>query len=223
MTINFNLDNLDDKAPLYSRYPQQYNTQPAYVEIDPNTRTVSADYSGEIGNAVPMSVWHGRIIRISVPAEIHGPSLAEYLQLPETIAELEQICDGYDEKWDGNNWKGTLTEAAQLVVEHLERDIPENVLMVEVWGVAEWLFSSCALREHWDTQPIEEAVEALERLIDDNVELDGDIADALIEEAKNQIDAENWNRLTTTHIAELARRGLINENDVQTFTRAKEA
>lgn len=222
MTINLQIDNLAEKCPLYARYPQQYNTQPAYVEINPTARTISADYSGEIGNAVPMSVWHGRIIRISVPAEIHGPSLAEYLQLPETVAQLEQICDGYDERWDGSNHIGRLTEDAHAVAEQLERDIAEDVMVCEVAEVGDWLFSSNRLDAIWEPHmTIEQAVAECEASAEENWFIDGDIEEALIDQARICVEYERWNELHANHLAELNERELISEEDVQAWREAQ--
>ena len=47
-------------APLYLRYSGQTNPQPAHIEIDPEEKTITAEANPEIGNAVPMNVWHGR-------------------------------------------------------------------------------------------------------------------------------------------------------------------
>lgn len=49
--------NLNEKCPVYHKYPRQFNPQPAYIELDCRGEGVlSADFSGEIGNGVPFYV-----------------------------------------------------------------------------------------------------------------------------------------------------------------------
>ena len=112
-----NLDSLTGQTPLYVQYDRQTNAQDAYVEIHADG-TVDYESNSEIGNAVPVSVWHGRIRRIPIPNHLTPTG---YQQLHDFIKdELEILINGMDEKWDGSNWVGTLTEEARETLDQLE-------------------------------------------------------------------------------------------------------
>ena len=113
-----NLDTIIGQTPLFCQYGGQYQPQTAHVEIYADGNVIY-EYNGEIGNAVPVSVWNGRVRRIVIPNNL---SALGYHQLHDYITpELETIIAGMDEKWDGSNWVGTLTEAARESLEALEQ------------------------------------------------------------------------------------------------------
>lgn len=107
------------KHPLYHLYPQQLNPQDAYVRLDPEAGELSADWNAEAGNSIPMSVYHGLILRYPV-----NPYLAtdEVNGLMGQLTPLAlRVCNGYSEEWDGHNNVGRLTEDA----EEASQDIQE--------------------------------------------------------------------------------------------------
>jgi len=53
----------DRNPPLHMHYPGQHEPQGAYVQLHPDGE-VEFGVNGEIGNAVPESVFHDRIVRI---------------------------------------------------------------------------------------------------------------------------------------------------------------
>lgn len=61
-------------APLYHRYPQQSHAQPAFIQLNSDGH-VFADWSGEIGNAVPVNVWNGTDVRVIIPNTIRRDEL----------------------------------------------------------------------------------------------------------------------------------------------------
>src|SRR5690554_614139 len=57
--ITFNLDFPEGrKAPLFCQFEGELGPQPAFIPLNPDTREVSADYTPEVGTAVPVAVWH---------------------------------------------------------------------------------------------------------------------------------------------------------------------
>ena len=60
-------DLYDEMAPLYLHYDGQTDAQPAYVSLDLKTGEIDARANGEIGNAVPFSVWHRLVLRYCKP------------------------------------------------------------------------------------------------------------------------------------------------------------
>lgn len=112
-----NLEQLTGNLPLYLKYDRQTQPQSAHIEIHANGN-VFYETNAEIGNAVPVDVWHGKIRRITLPNFLTARG---YQQLHDSISEdLELLINGMDERWDGSNWKGTLTDEANEVLERLQ-------------------------------------------------------------------------------------------------------
>lgn len=90
------------------KYPTQYNYQKAYIELDPESKTLTCDWNGEIGNAVPFAVYHGRVLRFSFPpfTKLHDVRDCMKAIAPACAAMVKE----YKERWDGNNWRGIWNE-----------------------------------------------------------------------------------------------------------------
>jgi hypothetical protein len=98
------------KKPVFYQYQGQCFPQRAYLEIDPTKCTKGlichADYSGEIGNGVPMDVWHNRIFRIPVSPEVSRKGLKALETDAKFVALVDQLVDSWEEVWNGNNYVG---------------------------------------------------------------------------------------------------------------------
>jgi len=101
---------LKGKFQLACQYPNQYNPQPCYIELDLRNETLTADYNGEIGNAVPFSVWHGHEQRYPIPCMV---AVAANALLAEIAPLAERVLAGYECVWDGNNHVANFTDDAQ--------------------------------------------------------------------------------------------------------------
>ena len=105
-------------APLYKVYPGQSKPQGAYVEIRltrrelPIDEMVSADWNGEVGNAVPFDVWYGRVIRLSLSPSVRGSVLADLLESDFAMELVARIAAGYREEWNGSTYVGKLSDDA---------------------------------------------------------------------------------------------------------------
>lgn len=109
------LDEADPTA-IYRHYQGEQSPQPCHIELDLRDGELSADYDAEIGNAVPMSVWHGIVRRWGIPCV----TAESANQLMRDIAPLAQrVLDGATIEWDGNNNVGVLTVDAQAAEEEL--------------------------------------------------------------------------------------------------------
>lgn len=117
--INVKLNNFGRTLPLYKRYPGQSQPQRAHIELD-EEGTVTAGINGEIGNAVPMDVWHGRTLRWSVSPYAFGPSLEDLINSPRVIELFERVHAGRTVEWDGSNHVGRLDEDAEAAALELE-------------------------------------------------------------------------------------------------------
>jgi hypothetical protein len=121
--ITFALDNLTDNDALYHRYPKQDEPQDAYVELSLDGQ-VTANWNGEVGNAVPIDVWNGRRLRFSVSPYISGQALATFLQR-DALELLTVIYEGHSERRNGQNTVATLTPEARVACLELKRKLEE--------------------------------------------------------------------------------------------------
>ena len=108
-----------DPVPLYCKYANELQPQPAYISLNPESRTIDADYNGEIGNGIPCSVFNGKAYRWKIPADLPAASVLSFID--EHSALFEAVCDGYAEVYDGNNYVGRLNDEAQRANEFLDR------------------------------------------------------------------------------------------------------
>ncbi len=148
-------------------------------------------------------------VRWGIPPETNNSSLRALLADPDFLAECQKIMDGFEAYWEDSNWNGRYSEAANKAIDRADQIIFDIIEPAEVWKVEDWLFSSgCRLCDHWDEQPLEEAVAKLKKCIQPNQMIYGDIEDALIEQAKFEFE-KNSDSLTETQARELSARGLI--------------
>lgn len=126
-------------AYLYHRYPGQTQEQPCYIELDAETGDLSADWNGEIGNAVPERVHHQHVLHWRIPL------LTERAcnELLEELAPLAQrICDGYERQWDGSNHIAHYTDDAQCAIEEIKRKCNDagwrDSDLLRVWDAPDW-------------------------------------------------------------------------------------
>ncbi len=214
ITIEVTTDNLTEKAPLYHQYQGQCNAQGAYIELNPRNGSLKADWNAEIGSAIPMELFHHRLVWFAVDPQSSADSLIELFEDEDFLALCQSVVDGYSEEWDGNNTVGKYSDAAQLAFEELERRSNYDNFGLEcisVCDASEYLFANCYLTEFWDNQPLAEAVVSIESGIEPDWDVRGDIEEALIEQARELVEYEEWERLTQTHITELLERDLISE------------
>jgi len=97
------------RKPVLYQYQGQCFPQPAYLELDPMLAgeiVLTADYSGEIGNGVPMSVWHNLILRFGIPSQVTLKALNTLKKDKDFNSMLEQLRDDYDQVWNGSNYVG---------------------------------------------------------------------------------------------------------------------
>lgn len=111
-TLNILFDASTAKRfPVYAQYPGQHSPQPAYVELDIRDGSLIADYSGEIGNAVPSAVWHSLVLRFKLAPETTAGQIEKIISDKKGL--FQSILDGSESHWDGRNWVGKFTEEAQ--------------------------------------------------------------------------------------------------------------
>jgi hypothetical protein len=167
-------------APLYCRYERQTSPQRAYVELTEEGR-VSADYSGEIGNSTPATVWHNRTLRWAVPSAISGAALTELVQ--EILPLLERVHAGHSVEWDGSNHVGRLDADADEAHDEIERVIESgawdetNVVEVDDYFAGD----SLADLIHEGETVAQAAARLVELAADEGYKIDGDVEEYLQE------------------------------------------
>lgn len=190
--ITYDLDNLrGEAAPLYRIYPGQHQPQRAYIQLDEDG-TVTADYSGEIGNGIPMSVWHNRTPRWYVNSAANGDSLAEWLESDEMRALLARVHAGHSVEWDGNNHVGRLDEDAEAARDEITAMLdgynqPYDVM--EVWDAYDWVREGFSLAELVEAGSVAACASAIEDAGCDNHQaVVGDMVDAVAKIAAEHIN-----------------------------------
>lgn len=122
LTINRDYRESGTRRPLLKWYPRQNSPQSAHMEMDENGN-VSVSWNAEIGNAVPMTVWNRRTIRVLIHAELTPGDIDELL---DDVADLlEAIHAGHTVEWDGSNHVGQLTDDADAALYDLTRACEE--------------------------------------------------------------------------------------------------
>jgi len=123
---------------LHQQYPTEHRAQPCFVELDARTGALSASYNPEIGNAVPLDMFNGHVLRWDIPSMKEKPANA----LLAAIAPIAQrIVDGYDAQWRGHEAVATYTSDAsdaQIEIDALCHSVDEADRIV-VWTAAELL------------------------------------------------------------------------------------
>lgn len=123
---------------LHVRYPRQSEAQDCYVELD--TRgdgRLSVSANSEIGNAIPFAVYHGLVLRFSIPA-LRGE--AANALLAEIAPLAERIVAGASEEWDGSNNVGRLDSDANKASEEIERicEGVDDADKIVAWDASEY-------------------------------------------------------------------------------------
>lgn len=222
ISYSCNLSDLRDQiAPLYRKYDGQLMPQPAYISIDVATGKIDADYSGEIGGAVPARVWHGIERRHAINPFAEGIALAAFLQTEPFTVLAQRIVDGSDEEWDGSNWIGTLNDDAAAAEEELAALIasefhPAGNNTATVWD--EDYLDCCELTDHWPAgMTLEEAAKRLdEEARSERAYLDVDPAEYLLSEAAGHLNVDALReKLYECHIAALLADDRIDDEDAQ--------
>lgn len=123
---------------LHQQYASEYAPQPVHVILNCDTSTLSADWDGIIGPGMPMSVYHCRTLRWSIPALTADAANA---LLDELLPYAETIVAGYSCEWNGHNHVGRYTDEAAEAIEAVAGLLESRSFdghVVEAWDAADW-------------------------------------------------------------------------------------
>lgn len=127
----------EGKTPVLCQHDGQFQPQPSYIQVDADG-FVFADYSGEIGNAMPVNVWHNIDRRIGINPNVSGDALREYMASTGFRALIDRYYAGFDTEWNGNNWVGTVTEDAMAALGQIESDCGD-LECINVFDADDWI------------------------------------------------------------------------------------
>lgn len=107
---------VENAKDLHCHYSGQIEAQGIYVELDCKNETLSISYNGEIGNAVPFSVYHGFDQRFAIPL-LNTSKMNDLLE--EILPIAEKVLEGFEEVYNGQNWVASFTEEAEEAIEEI--------------------------------------------------------------------------------------------------------
>jgi hypothetical protein len=118
MSKKLKIQEVTKLAQIFCHYPQDM-----YLELDLEDGSLSASYRGDVGgNSMPAYVWHSRAIRFYTPLVC----VETMNSLMHNIAdEAQEILDGAEIVWNGNNNVGSFTEEASEIIEKLHFDLSQ--------------------------------------------------------------------------------------------------
>lgn len=219
------IENNTSVCPLFCQYNGQFQPQPAYIYLDCDEGILGADYSGEIGNGAPSTVWHSRELRWNIDCYLNRQGINRRL---EHIAELAQtILNGYDTDWNGSNLVGTFTAEAREAIDEIETWLYHETSDPDETGnitsCSEW-FQYDDLSHLWpEGVTLEDAARELRENPGDDVEFTDDPEDYLLERAQHEFDPYSRRHdspinggLHRLQLDALLAACLIDEDDIET-------
>ena len=113
----------------------------AYLYFDPENGKIWTDTLNTFERSgVPMSVYHGVILRWPLPASTNGEWLTRSINDGDLDNLFDRIKAGYTCDWDGSNWVGTLNRDAEDAYWEIDYMLEKFVdLDLGVWWADEWL------------------------------------------------------------------------------------
>jgi hypothetical protein len=184
---------------LHCHYSGQTQRQGCYIELNCPNRTLSASYNPEIGNAIPFSVYHGHDQRFGINL-MRGSTVNDLME--EILPLAQRVVDGYDSKWDGNNYIAKFTDNAQNALDEIEAICDSVEGDLEIWDAGDWLD---AVTHQTDiaveiesvgtitVQTTDDELEEMERTIDAMAETEGvflNAVDRLLERYCNECNED---------------------------------
>ena len=211
----------DGIAPVYEKYDREFQAQPAYIRMDEDGE-IDAWVNGEIGNAVPASIWNGRTLTWRVPSNVRGDALLAFVKEHQGL--FERVYLGHEVDFDGNNHVGKLDEDAQEASEEIEQ-AAESLCdeTIDVCPMTEWMRAegSNKLRDLWAAdQSLEAAAEEAEESARDSLSNGVWVTDPqaarceLLEWAHDEF-RDHPERLEKAHFEALIAEGTITREDAQ--------
>jgi len=125
--ITFEQFDENDLLPILDWPAGQFEPEPAAIQIDCKTETVTAAATRYITDATPSDVYYRHCLEFCVPNNITGRALNRVFQNAEFRRLCERIIDGYDTEFDGKNVVGVYSDDATAAIAELEHWLETNI------------------------------------------------------------------------------------------------
>lgn len=166
----------ESRGEIYCRYRDQINAQPVHVQLDIRDGVMWASYNPEIGNAMPMDVWHGLIRRYMLYSFPTVNGVNEFMEHIKPYAQ--RVLDDSREAWNDHDWIGKLGNDAKRAEEGIlsacENWFEEGDLL-RICDVEQW-FEACS-DDDLSIEPhmTDEQIDTLASVLEDDAINSGEI------------------------------------------------
>jgi len=103
--------------PLFKKYDQEVQVQPAYIELDVRNGSLVADWNPEVGNGAPADVWHGLRRHYRISPDLTTDEINSLLTELAPIAQ--RIVDETEIQSDGLQDRPILSDDAEALEEDM--------------------------------------------------------------------------------------------------------
>lgn len=165
LNIVFKAADQTERFPLYRKYPGQFEPQKAYIFLDLESGECGADYSGEIGNAIPSRQWHNIVLTFAISPYYMADKIESVIN--DNAEFFQALLDNSAVEWDGNNYRGKITDE-KLNERVMEWDMLCQGFDCDEGGMIE------DLAEYLQCTPDLENGQTVDQLADDILSNDGD-------------------------------------------------
>lgn len=108
-------------APVYVKYDDCTEPQPAYLWLFPEKREVSADYSEfrDIAGDTWDSFCHRHVLTFEINPMMKAAAINRLMRDLQYM--LSHICDGYSSVWCGNHFEASYTRVAEATIREVKK------------------------------------------------------------------------------------------------------
>ena len=103
--------------PLFHKYEQELQEQPAHIELDIRNGSLIADWNPEVGNGAPADVWHGLRRQYRISSDLTTDEINSLLTELTPIAQ--RLVDEIEIQSDGLQDRPVLSDKAESAEEDM--------------------------------------------------------------------------------------------------------
>lgn len=117
LNIVFNAAEINERFPVFCKYPGQFQAQPAFIYLDLRDGECGADYNAAI-SGTPADQWHDIVLTFKIPAELTADQIETIIN--DNADKFQTILNGAAVEWDGSNNRGVLNDDARAAFDSLD-------------------------------------------------------------------------------------------------------
>ena len=103
--------------PLFHKYEQELQEQPAYIELDIRNGSLIADWNPEVGNGAPADVWYGLRRQYRISSDLTTDEINSLLT--ELTPMAQRLVDEIEIQSDGLQDRPVLSDKAESAEEDM--------------------------------------------------------------------------------------------------------